>query len=235
MQRIVSLVAVLAVAGCGSPEPPGGPEGSVSANARSAVADAAVESLEAADSADQCLGGCAAVPATVETASEADLARWLSAVQLQPPGTPSDALEQLMYYWRDAAPFVARQPDDAVVPEHRAYLTRELARDTVRVQARIVSTSGAIRVTYDKELFLGRRTHFEPDELVGVQLPEYSGTVQRVATARNLEDHRHHHRQHRRPHRDRARRTDARLARGARRLHREGLTCVPPPWLASSR
>jgi hypothetical protein len=177
MQRIVSLVAVLAIAGCGSPEPPGGPEGSASANARSAVA---VESLEQANTADQCLGGCAAVPATVETASEEDLARWLVAVQSAPPGTPSDALEQLMYYWRDAAPFVARQPDDAVVPEHRAYLTRELARNTVRVQARIVSTSGAIRVTYDKELFLGRRTHFEPEELVGVQLPEYSGTVQRV-------------------------------------------------------
>jgi len=130
--------------------------------------------------AEQCLGGCAAVPADVIEADNAQIAGWLAAVRSLPAGAESDALEQLMYHWREAGPYVAARGREAVPPAQFEYLSRELRRDSVRVRARLTAADGSARVEFDRVLALGHRTHFWPSTVQGVQTPEFSGTVQRV-------------------------------------------------------
>ncbi len=133
--------------------------------------------------AETCLGGCAAVSADVGEATGTQIAGWLAALGATPPGAQSDAQDQLMYHWRQAAPYVERRGRETLAAGHFEYLSRELARHTVRVRARVLGVDGAnghVRIEFDHVLALGQRTHFWPSRTQGVQTPELSGTIQRV-------------------------------------------------------
>jgi len=100
------------------------------------------------------------------------------------PGTPSEALDELLYHWRELAEHLEEGGGADLRAGWLAFLKREAARDTVRVRTRAISEDGTMRVESDGLIRMGRRTKFAAAACAGVVAPEMFTTLQRVGYRR---------------------------------------------------
>ena len=99
-----------------------------------------------------CVGGCAAVPADVDSADDGEME---SMVEQYALGSER-ALEELLYYWREVEPYLEENGRGPLSEDAYVFLRSELARHAVRVTVRIGDEEETRRVRLGKRSHLGR-------------------------------------------------------------------------------
>ena len=98
----------------------------------------------------------------------------------QPMSEESPALEELLFYGPQTAGML-EHAEGLLDRERQAFLVRELSRDLVRVEFRIIDESDTVRVVLPPTTVpFDKRFVFEPLLTADFQPPEASGTVKRV-------------------------------------------------------
>jgi hypothetical protein len=115
-----------------------------------------------------CKGGCAAVQPSTDRIDESRVEELLD----------RQAIDELLFYADDTQAYL-----DKHALEY-ASLRRELARRTVVVSFRLVSDDGRTLLTLRHAVRLNKKYHVPPDAVDGIQPPEFSVVVQRVALDR---------------------------------------------------
>ena len=103
--------------------------------------------------------------------------RLLAALAAKKPGTASQELEEVLFYWRDVGPYLKKHPLSGGWGE---FLRTELARGEARVRVRVRGDDGTTYIAGDHTFRLGKRTHVHPGVVRGVQPLEITATVRRV-------------------------------------------------------
>jgi hypothetical protein len=127
-----------------------------------------------------CASGCALSRHPTPTLEKAHFLKLLRDFADQPMSEDSPALEELLYFGPQTERMLKEQ-DNALDSERRRFLVKELAKELVRVEFRIVDESGKVRVSLPPTTVpFDRRFVFEPLLTDEFQPPEASGTVKRV-------------------------------------------------------
>ncbi len=99
----------------------------------------------------------------------------------QPMSEESPALEELLYFGPQTQRELLASDATPLDSQRLAFLKKELTRDTVQIEFRIIDEEGIARVQLPPTTVkLDSRYAFEPLNTVDFQPPEASGTVKRV-------------------------------------------------------
>ena len=134
--------------------------------------------------AEVCATGCAAVPAPDLALTRNEFAGLVEAFADEPLAAGSPALERLLFHGAAAREWIGFLGSDALAAldvERAAFLERELERNLALLSVRVTDTNGVVRFALERvPLPLAEKQHLHPNGAVALQLPEISGTVQRV-------------------------------------------------------
>ena len=135
------------------------------------------------DPVEVCATGCAAVPAPDLDLGRSEFERLVRDFGREPL-TGGPALETLLFHGASARGWIDYLGSAALEPlgaERAALLTAELDRDQALLSVRVTDADGNERFTLDRvRVPLAEKQHLHPDAALDLQLPEVSGTVQRV-------------------------------------------------------
>lgn len=169
---VAGLVTLLLALGAGSEAPLAGHEGDYNG--------AVVPRLEA-HGESICASGCAASRHPTPRLSSARFHQLLKDYSEQPMSSQSPALEELLFFGPQTAYLLADLEKTPLDQERLSFLRRELEREQVVVEFRIIDEEGQVRVGLPPTtVALDRRYVFEPLHTTDFQPPEASGTVKRV-------------------------------------------------------
>ena len=136
----------------------------------------AVESTEA--EGPGCMVGCSVPPP--ETPADEELAAWLQEVVGAPAGTPSLALDTLLFHRQATVAYLDRKGSELEGPQVD-FLLRELARTHARVAMRLVDEHGVVRGELKPtRVPLGVKKHLAFEARQRLQPFETNGTAIRV-------------------------------------------------------
>ena len=118
-----------------------------------------------------------------EELSEADFLAWLMQWSEEPVGEPTLALETLLFHGARSESLLARH-GDRLDERHRAFLTQELSRTTVRMSMRLRDEGGVIRGSLETGSFSLRDKQHRVFEGTGsLGWLETGGKIKRVGLA----------------------------------------------------
>ncbi len=129
-----------------------------------------------------CDSGCE--PGASHALSDEDFGLWLRSYAQDPPEAPDLALETLLFYGQHTREQLDRLGYGPLDAAHRATLDRELARDAVVVEMRLVDEGGAVRALLPpREIPLVEKQHLalEGSDSLGPIIA--GGKVKRVGLA----------------------------------------------------
>jgi hypothetical protein len=127
-----------------------------------------------------CVGGCAVVQREYEHVQPEAMEEMLQAVVATDLGSESRALDEFLFYWEDTADWLAERGPQGIDPNWYNFLRRELAHETVHMSVRVRDLDGRELITMDHVVQLGIKAHVEATLKTEIQLPEFSGTVERT-------------------------------------------------------
>ena len=128
-----------------------------------------------------CATGCAALNSDEDVLTETEFTRLLGECAQQPLDSDNLALETLLFYGSQTKAHLAARPGPDVDEGLRQFLKRELARDHVRLEIRVVDSTGVTRISLGPVVVpLGEKQHLHADQAQGFDGPEVSGTLKRV-------------------------------------------------------
>jgi hypothetical protein len=128
-----------------------------------------------------CASGCALSRHPTPELTEQKFLDLMLAYSSEPMTEESPALEELLFFGVQTERFLRNSDEIALDPERLAFLQKELSRDKVVAEFRILDDTGTVRVGLPPtEVSLDRRYVFEPLNTQDFQPPEASGTVKRV-------------------------------------------------------
>jgi len=128
-----------------------------------------------------CASGCALSRHPTASLSQGEFQELLDRYLELPPEQISPPLEALLFYGPQAAAYLQDISVGTEGREHLSFLARELRRDRVKMEFRIVDENGVVRVHLPPtEVNFDKRFVFEPLLTQDFQPPEASGTVKRV-------------------------------------------------------
>lgn len=147
-------------------------------------AEVPLEAVDTATSSEvlaaDCAKGCSGpTPDETHPIADAEVAVHMQTLLTESVGEPSLALETLLFHpaatsgWLDAHP-------DALDPERRAFLRRQLARHDVRVEFRLVDEQGALRGEASRVTPLKEKQHVALAGTGALKRIEINGKTKRV-------------------------------------------------------
>jgi hypothetical protein len=102
----------------------------------------------------------------------------------QVPGDPTIELETLLFYFQDTQHYLDEHGDVGLDLQHAEFLRRELARDTVIMEMRLVDAEGTIRGRIPPtEIPLKTKQHITFEGTGSLKHLETGGKVKRVGLA----------------------------------------------------
>jgi hypothetical protein len=129
-------------------------------------------------------GGCSSESCSLDPGDALGLAEFdelIARWQTERIGDPTLSLETLLFHGERTRALLATLPLDALDDAHRDFLDRELARDSVTVEMRLIDATGRVRGEaggYDLPLVRGNRLAFEGTGDLGFLVT--GGKVKRV-------------------------------------------------------
>ncbi len=130
---------------------------------------------------DGCKTGCSLAKHDIPPFSFGQFVAARAAYAKEAPDAPSKSLETLLFYRHETLLYLKKNGTAPLSPEHAAFLSRELRRETATVSIRVVGMNGKIRVALqDVVVPLGVKQHLRPEALDGTQPLSFNGTVKRV-------------------------------------------------------
>lgn len=128
-----------------------------------------------------CASGCALSRHPTPELPKQKFLDLVQAYSTEPMSEDSPALEELLFFGAQAKYYLRNSEEIALDAQRLAFLKKELSRDKVVAEFRILDDSGVVRVGLPPtEVGLDRRYVFEPLNTQDFQPPEASGTVKRV-------------------------------------------------------
>lgn len=128
-----------------------------------------------------CASGCALSRHPTPKLEADKFHELIRAYAREPMSDKSEALEELLFYGPQSRGYLSKLPEEALDPQRLAFLTRELKRNQVVIEFRILDDQNQVRVGLPPTTVrLDRRYVFEPLNTHDFQPPEASGTVKRV-------------------------------------------------------
>ena len=128
-----------------------------------------------------CASGCALSRHPTPELLEEKFSELITAYAKEPMSQDSPALEELLFYGIQSKGFLLDFDESKLDPQRLAFLKRELDRDEVIAEFRIIDNDGKVRVGLPPtSVNLDRRYVFEPLNTQNFQPPEASGTIKRV-------------------------------------------------------
>lgn len=129
-----------------------------------------------------CGAGCE--PGAAHALSDEDFSLWLRSYAQDPPAAPDLALETLLFYGPSTREQLDRLGYGPLDEAHRAVLDRELARDTVVVEMRLIDEDGALRALLPpREIPLVEKQHLTLEDSGSLGPIIAGGKVKRVGLA----------------------------------------------------
>jgi hypothetical protein len=127
-----------------------------------------------------CVGGCAVVQREYEHVQPEAMEEMLQAVVATDFGSESHALDEFLFYWEDTAPWLSERGPVGIDSNWFNFLRKELAHQTVHMSVRVRDMDGRELITMDHVVQIGVKAHVEATLKTEIQLPEFSGTVERT-------------------------------------------------------
>ncbi len=128
-----------------------------------------------------CGRGCNAPTADeVELLSEQAFRAALEEIAAHPVGAETLGLDTLLFHFEQVPELFARYGDAPLTPAHRAWVRRELSRQTVRVGFRLVADDGAILGEVARTIPLKTKQHLVLEGTGALGRVEVSGKTKRV-------------------------------------------------------
>lgn len=127
-----------------------------------------------------CKSGCASItrPDSPKEDKFTRLFRRFAGEKLLPG---SEALETLLFFGPETRKRLAEGAGKELPATHRSFLSRELSRTHATLWIRIVDRKGKVRVSLGpKQVEIGHHFHFHADKGQRIQIPVFSGRVERV-------------------------------------------------------
>ena len=129
-----------------------------------------------------CAGSCS-LPGnhgSTDELSESAFLGWLTQWAEEPVGEPTLALETLLFHGPRSVELLSKH-GERLDEEHRAFLTEELSRNTVRMEMRLVDEHGTVRGTLDSGGFpLKEKQHLVFADTGSLGWLETGGKIKRV-------------------------------------------------------
>jgi hypothetical protein len=133
------------------------------------------------DEPPTCATGCAAAQDTLPALTAFEYARLLELMRAEPLTGDNEALETLLFHGERTRELMEAHGTEELDEEQNAFLERELARDHVRLEVRLVTEDGRERAHLGPvRVPLGEKQHLHPENTTDLTPPEISGTVRRV-------------------------------------------------------
>lgn len=128
-----------------------------------------------------CASGCALSRHPTPELKADKFSELMAAYATEPMSEESPALEELLFYGIQTKGFLLDSDHPKIDQQRLTFLKRELERDQVIAEFRIIDESGKVRVGLPPtSVSLDRRYVFEPLNTQDFQPPEASGTIKRV-------------------------------------------------------
>jgi len=137
--------------------------------------------LRLAAEEEQCIAsGCSAASPAADRLAPAEIQVHLESIACEPVGTPSLALETLLFHAPDVTAYLDTPGATPLSDEQTVFLREELRRRHAMISLRVVDAENRVRIELEEPVPIGEKQHLHPDKTDDVAPPEVSFTVQRV-------------------------------------------------------